>query len=342
MTPFSPPLLLNYNENAFGMPSGARKALVAALDEAHRYPDDLFAQLVSELAELNSVDDRQIILGVGSHEVLRAGVGFFNGGPSVQFVEPKPSFEISPYMAALDGKVTSVPVTAELDIDLPGLRRAVEAFDGRSVVYLSNPNNPTGRLLHWPDVKDWISADPDTFFLLDEAYAEYIDNPAFMPGIGLIEDGAKNVVVTRTFSKIYGLAGLRVGYGIAAPETADRLNSLMTIDRPNQPGLVAALAALKDRQWLADSRAANQESLVIVQQGLDELGLAYGPCNANFLLHEVRGDDELYWRRMREQGIWVGRPFEGLSGWNRLTLGKPDEMKQVIAVLKQFRENGWL
>ncbi len=148
--------------------------------------------------------------------------------------------------------------------------------------------------------------------------------------------------MTRTFSKIYALAGLRVGYGIATPEIIEAVDEFISIDNTNTAGAVAAIASLKDKKFLEYSLKSNNLSRKIVETALNELGLEYAPSQANFIFHKVKGDVKTYKQRMKEANIMVGREFPPVMGWNRLTLGTPQEMEQFVAVLKEFRQKGWV
>ncbi len=178
-------------------------------------------------------------------------------------------------------------------------------------------------------------------FAVDEAYHEYVEDPAYRSAVRWVRD-RRNVVVARTFSKIYGMAGLRLGYAFAHPDTARRLAGALSIDNANGVVLAAATAAIADRDLLGRRRAVNDAARKIVCDCLDELGLAYLPSHANFLMHRVPGELGDYIRRMREHGIRVGRPFPPMLGYNRLSLGLPAEMERFTEVLRRFRRQGWV
>ena len=158
----------------------------------------------------------------------------------------------------------------------------------------------------------------------------------------MVQSGQKNLIVTRTFSKIFALAGLRIGYGIAAPEVIAQVENFVSLDNTNTAGAVAALASLKDKTFVAMSRKSIDLSRQIVTSMLDELNLEYVPSQANFIFHKVNGDVKTYQDRMKQQNIYVGREFPPAVGWNRLTLGTPQEMQVFVSVLKSFRAKGWV
>ncbi len=346
--PFAPspaqsgPLALNFNENSLGLPPSAQQALAEALPTAFRYPDQAKADLMASLAAHHQIDAGQLIYGNGSSEILKMAVDAL-AVEGAQLVMPDPTYGVvEDYALARGMKVVKVPLTSEFETDLAAMKAAVAAHPGKSVVYLCNPNNPTGLMLPQGELNAWLKEGSETLgFIVDEAYAEYVNDPTFVSAIALTGHNP-HLVVARTFSKIYALAGLRVGYGIAHPQRIQAMAAQASIDNANLAGCVAAKAALDDPEWVTQSRASNQQSLALVLATLDALGLKALPCNANFLFHEVKGDTATYQQRMKEAGILVGRAFNHSNGWNRLSLGRPDEMTRFCQTLIQFRQKGWV
>ncbi|MBY6187342.1 aminotransferase class I/II-fold pyridoxal phosphate-dependent enzyme [Marinobacter hydrocarbonoclasticus] len=336
------PLLLNFNENSLGLPPKAQQALADALPHAFRYPDQAKGDLMASLAHHHNVSGEQLIYGNGSSEILKMAVDAM-AAADAQLVMPDPSYGVvEDYALARGMKVIKVPLTPAFETDIAAMKAAVAAHPGKSVVYLCNPNNPTGLMLPQGELNLWLGeASGNLSFILDEAYAEYVNDPDFVSAIGLTRHNP-HLVVARTFSKIYALAGLRVGYGIAHPAMINAMSAQASIDNANLAGCVAAKAALEDPQWVSLSRASNQQSLAMVLATLEELGLKALPCNANFLFHQVSGDTALYQQRMAQAGILVGRAFSHSNGWNRLSLGRPDEMKTFCQTLIAFRQKGWV
>ncbi|VFS52729.1 Histidinol-phosphate aminotransferase [Budvicia aquatica] len=159
-------------------------------------------------------------------------------------------------------------------------------------------------------IEPWIKAAPErVLFILDEAYAEFVTDPRFRSGIELVAKDHKNVIVTRTFSKIYALAGLRIGYALAHPDIIMQIEPFVSMDNTNTAGAVAALASLEDKTFLTISRTSIETSRKIVTNALDKLGLAYLPSQANFIFHKVSGDVKTYQDRMKEYHVFVGREF---------------------------------
>lgn len=331
---------LSSNENPLGLSPAAREALVEAIVDANRYPGDYRGPLMTELARYLGVREDNLSLGFGSTEILQVCTQVFQG-PNAPLVIAQPTFEdISDYQDTMPFEVVAVPLTSDLQHDIGRMREA--ASKRPSVVYFCNPNNPTGTVTSSRDIDAWIADAPETTtFLMDEAYLEYNADPAFWPAMKWIEQ-KPNVVVIRTFSKIFAMAGLRLGYAVAHPDTAARINEFLVQNSPNVLAGAAGLASLKDEGLVERSVAVNEESKGITTQTLDELGLEYLPTNTNFLMHRINGELRTYIDRMREAGVLVGRPFPPMLEWNRVSFGLPDEMDRWAATLKDFRQKGWV
>ena len=342
-------LHLNFNENALGMSEKAKQAIVNSLAIGSYYPDDQRAAVITQLAVKHNVAESFISLGNGSSENIQAAVQALivkaqNTKQAVQLVVPDPTFNYAElYAKALGVPVMKVPLAEDFSFDLTKLKNAAEAFDGVTIFYLCNPNNPTSMITPAKTLFPWIkSFSQNSYFLLDEAYADFVEDPAFETGMTLVKEGLKNVLVTRTFSKFYALAGYRVGYLLAQPEVVDEVEKFMSLDNTNLAGAVAAVASLQDKTFAKLSFQSNSASRQIVQNVLTELGLKFAPSNGNFIFHEIKGDVKTYQERMKAHSILVGREFLPIQGWNRLTLGTPDEMKVFVKVLKAFRAKGWV
>ncbi|ELX8380439.1 histidinol-phosphate transaminase [Providencia vermicola] len=343
------PLLLNFNENSLGMSPKAKDAVVAALPNSFRYPDSARAELITAIGQQYALSDKHVSLGNGSSETIQAAIAMLAAQAqkqniNFQLVTPDPTFNYAElYSIPLGGKITKVPLKEDLTFDLQKMEQLANEFDGLSIIYICNPNNPTAMITPASELAKWIShASEKQFFILDEAYAEYVEDPKFTSAIELVKQGHKNLIVTRTFSKIFAIAGLRVGYGIANPEVIAAIDAFLSIDNTNTAGAVAALASLKDKPFIAYSLKSNNLSRKIVETALNELGITYAPSQANFLFHKVKGDVKTYQQRMADAHVMVGREFPPALGWSRLTLGTPEEMEQFVIILKQFREKGWV
>lgn len=343
------PLLLNFNENSLGMSQKAKLAIIDALPNAFRYPDDARSALISELGKEFKLSDKHITLGNGSSETIQAAVQFVANkaqkeGKAVQLIVPDPTFNYAElYAEPLGVKIVKVPVDSTMAFDLVTMQKKAQEFDGISMVYLCNPNNPTAMLTPTATLTHWIkSAKENVFFIIDEAYAEFVSTPEFTSAIALVAEGYKNLIVARTFSKIYALAGLRVGYGVAVPDVISEVDVFVSIDNTNTAGAVAALASLKDKAYVEYSRKSIDVSRQMVVDALKELDIEYAPSHANFIFHKVKGDVKTYQNRMKDANIMVGREFPPAFGWSRLTLGTPEEMSYFVTTLKTFRAKGWI
>ncbi len=343
------PLLLNFNENSLGMSPKAKEAVITALPGSFRYPDDARSELTSKLAIWHKLSDKHVTIGNGSSETIQAAVAMLASKAKkenlkIQLVTPDPTFNYAElYSLALGIELIKVPLKADLSFDLEKMEQLANNFGGLSIIYICNPNNPTAMITPHSQLNKWMTkASGKQFFIVDEAYAEFVEDPSFVSAIELVKNGQTNLIVTRTFSKIFALAGLRVGYGIASPDIIASVDEFNSIDNTNTAGAVAAIASLNDKSFIAYSLKSNSLSRKIVENALNELGLEYAPSQANFIFHKVKGDMKTYKDRMAEAHIMVGREFPPVVGWNRLTLGTPKEMEQFVLILKQFREKGWV
>jgi len=237
----------------------------------------------------------------------------------------------------------TVPMNADLTVDLAGLRAAAEAHNGPAMVYVTSPNNPTGDLVSSDELAAWIEDAPENlFFLVDEAYFEFVAVPGHKSAIDLVKAGRDNLIVTRTFSKIFGMAGMRMGYGIATPEVAQAIGQYKGATNLNMLGLHAAVAALDDRAFMQKSLESNARGRAILTDALDELSLSYIPSHTNFMFHEIGAELSDYTRRMFEHGFRVGRKMGDLTRMNRISIGTPAQMERFAQTLISFRRQGWV
>ena len=340
-----PELLLHFNENSLGMsPSALSAAQEAIALYGNRYPDDAVDELRQQLSALHGIDSKQLVLGNGSTEVIGAVVELA-ASKNATVIEPSPTFgDVRRRAKARGLNVVEVAVGDDFITDIGSLREAAEKQTGHLLINICNPNNPTGSIVNQKALTDWIEeAGDDHLFLIDEAYFEYAQgNPAYGSALGLIQKGKENVIVTRTFSKIYGMAGMRIGYGFAATETAKSVDQYATSFNLSAAGVAAASASLKDEAFFAKSLASNQNGKLILTSALDKLNLAYVNSDTNFVLHRINSDLASYSDRMKQNGVRVGRRMTKPDGWNRISIGQPKEMEAFVQTLLQFRERGWV
>lgn len=345
------PLCLNFNENSLGMSKAAAKAVADAMPGAFRYPDASKEAAREAVAKLHGVASNQVTLGAGSSQVIQAVLSAKveearHAGMKVQLLEPAPTFGVAAgYAEALHVPVKDVVLKPEtLAVDMEAMKAAAKAFDGLTIVYFCNPNNPTGTVTGRHELSAWIKRCAEekapVFFLVDEAYGEYVEDPAFESGIELVKAGLTNLIVAKTFSKLYALAGLRLGYGIAHPKTLAAVDAFESVDNINAAAAVAATATLADAVYLKKSLECTKLSRAIVTKVFDELGIKYLDTQANFIFHKVKGSSSEYPKKMAEANIMVGRAFPPFNDWNRLTLGTPGEMKAFVKVIREFRAKG--
>jgi histidinol-phosphate aminotransferase len=284
-----------------------------------------------------------VVLGNGSTEVLQMGVQA-RLDPNLRLVAPTPTFEdVFEYSEPHPWiNLRPIPLLPNHAHDLTAMEEATKGAPGPVLVYVCNPNNPTGSLTPVEEVEAWIRRAPENVhFLVDEAYFEFVDSPAYR-SLDKVALDFPNLVVVRTFSKVFGMAGMRLGYAIANPETARALQAFAAGSNCNHLALVAGHAALQDKSWIGKSVAANAESRQMVYQVMDELGLEYLPSHTNFVMHEISGDLRQYIDRMGEAGIRVGRPFPPMLNFNRCSLGTAEEMARHAETLREFRRKGWI
>lgn len=338
-------MLLHFNENSLGMsPKATRAAQNAVATAGNRYADDAVAELTDMLAAKHQVPADWIVLGNGSTEVLKSIVTMAANAGAV-LIEPTPTFgAVSDYAKTEGMPQMPVPVNADFSTNLGALKQAADKIDGLVLINICNPNNPTGTICDDAELTAWVTNAPDNqLFLLDEAYVDYAAlNPKYKSLLPLVREGRENLIIARTFSKVYGMAGMRVGYGIAAPETTARLTPFTMSYNLGAAGVAAAMASLEDTGFYEHSLRSNAEAKATLIQTLNQLGLDYIPASTNFLLHRIAGPVADYQRRMKANGILVGRRMTKEDGWNRISIGTPREMQTFSQTLLAFRDRGWI
>jgi histidinol-phosphate aminotransferase len=328
---------LSSNENPFGPSPKALKAMTDAFTLACRYPDEHADLLLDALAKVNGVSRDQILLGDGSGEILKLSAVAFTGPRDGKqgrgkLVVADPTFEAILGHAAVSGaEVVKVSLTPNFGHDLPKMMAAAE----QGLVYICNPNNPTASITPKGEVRDFIvKAPPQTMILVDEAYHHYADSPDYESVIPLIKDHP-NLIVARTFSKIYGMAGLRCGYCVAQREAIERMRPHQTWDSVNIMALVAALASLHDPDQVANGRRRNAEAKKFTIEALEKMEFKLIPSQANFVMVDVKRPVVPLLQAMKERNVHVGRLFPTLSNHMRVTIGKRTEMESFVAAFRQ-------
>jgi histidinol-phosphate aminotransferase len=322
------------NENPLGIGPRTRAAIDAALGEIARYPDGNGFELKHALSGRYGVDMSCIVLGNGSNDVLElVALAFL--GPGRAAVMSQHAFAVYPLATQARGARSIVVPARNYAHDLEAMAKAVD--DETYVVWLANPNNPTGTLARPDELEAFLRKVPErVLIVLDEAYNEYIKADLRGEPVKWLRRHP-NLVVTRTFSKAYGLAGLRVGYGLAHPSVADVMNRVRQPFNVNSIGLAAAAAALDDMEFVARSYAENLNGMRQLEEGARALGLDYIPSFGNFLtIHVARGGKsagEIFKRLLRRSVIVRPIGGYGLPGHLRVTIGTAAENEKFLAAL---------
>jgi len=313
------------NENPLGMSPKAKAAMEIAIATLERYPDDF--ELKSAVASHNGLGTERVVLGNGSNDVLDliARV-FLIAGRSAIYSQH--AFAVYP-LASLSAGAELIAVPAkDFGHDLDAMRRAIRP-DTR-LIWIANPNNPTGTFLPYAELKAFMQAVPsDVVVVLDEAYNEYIPPAERVDTTAWLAE-FPNLVITRTFSKIYGLAGLRIGYALAAAEIADLMNRVRQPFNCNNLALAAATAALDDHEFVARSYALNRAGMEQILEGFKRFGFSHIPSCGNFLTFKV-GDAGMLNQKLLKQGVIV-RPLGGygMAEWLRVTIGTEAENQRFL------------
>lgn len=323
-------LHLAANENPLGMPLSAREAAARALAGSDRYPDAAGVQLREALSSRLGVPIGQIVLGSGSSEMLTMAAHALVA-PGEGVVSSQYGFVVYAQAAQLAHARHVVVPARDFGHDLDAMLRAID--ERTRLVFVANPNNPTGCLLSGEALLAFIERVPKhAVVLLDEAYTEYLTPAQRYDSMGWVQR-FPNLLVARTFSKAFGLAGLRVGYGVAQPALIARLNAVRPRFNITTPALAAACAALADDEFQARSNALNLQGRAQLAEGCERLGLRTLPSAGNFLMVEM-GDAAAAHAALARQGIHVStlEPY-GLARWLRISVGLPEQNTRVLQAL---------
>ena len=348
---------LSANENPYGPSPMALKAMTDAFSISCRYPDEHADVLIAALAKLNGVDRNQILLGNGSGEILKLCAAAFTGSleagnnrpvellprsrggalPSFipgrgKLIVADPTFEAILNHARVNrAEVLKVPLTGSFSHDLPKML----AGANQGLIYICNPNNPTASITPQKEMREFLDKVPrDTMVLVDEAYHHYAESPDYESVIPLVKNHP-NLIVARTFSKIYGMAGLRCGYCVAQPEAMQRLRPHQVWDSVNIMAITAAIASLEDPDQVTNGQRLNRETKKFVTEGLSALGYASIPSQANFIMVNVKREARPIIGALAQRGVQIGRPFPALPNHLRVTIGKRPEMETFLSAFRQ-------
>ncbi|HEY8893388.1 MAG TPA: histidinol-phosphate transaminase [Niastella sp.] len=320
------------NENPFGPSPKAKKAIAESLDLAYQYPMKTGKQLEQMITEYEGVGKDQILMGAGSSPLLVAASLYAAKGT---IVSATPTYDAMLMHAEKMGtKVIKVPLTADYAFDLDAMEKVID--ESTSLVYICNPNNPTATVTDNAKLKAFCErVSKKTTVMIDEAYIDYLPDPKGASLIGNLKKG-QNLIVARTFSKLYGFAGLRVGYIIALPEMINKL-SLYTAGpwSISYPALNAALAAYQDTAFLQSAYNKTMESKKFLYETLKAEGYDYIPSSANFVMFPIKMEGPRFAEEMMKRGVGIRSwKFVG-KDWCRVSIGKMEEMQ---AFAKAFKE----
>lgn len=321
---------LTYNENPYGPSPRAIQAMAAAASKGCYYTDDASDRLRAMVAERFGLTPGHAVIGNGSTEVLSAAaLEWSRSGP---IICPELFFDEPLQVAARHGgRLIRVPLQPDMNIDLDAMAAAAAA-NKASMVYLCNPNNPTAMLVDPLALRAFTSKLPkETVLLVDEAYNELTDQPRANSMIDMVKAG-RNVIVSRTFSKIHGLAGLRIGYALSTPANAERIKgNIMTIDL-GTAALAAAIASLNDEAFMAFSKNRILEGRGLILDAARKAGLDVLPSQANFVFVRVP-DANAAKARMADRGIIIRGAYGKWKQWSRVSTGKIEDVRRYAAAL---------
>jgi histidinol-phosphate aminotransferase len=322
---------LSSNENPYGFSPKAKQSILDSLADGNRYANPNFvARLEQQIAEREGVKAENVVLGTGSGEILcMAAIAF----GQKEIVAPDPTFpSLMNYAEKLGARVKSVALNEKYEHDFGAMAKQIG--ENTSLVYVCNPNNPTASLSPNDALRAFCrETAKKTPVFADEAYLEYTDE---FPRNSMIELVKKDeqVIVSRTFSKIYGMAGLRVGYALARADLAQKLKRFR-MTWFNNLSVQAALAAYADQQFITDSKRKNAEVRRAFLGEMDKMNLKYAPSDANFVWLQTGAEMSDLSERLRERNIWLGKPDDG---WTRVTIGTNEEMQAFTKAFKEIKK----
>jgi histidinol-phosphate aminotransferase len=325
---------IDSNENPNGPGKHALDAIAQHLNESNRYPVKGEDDLVQVLMKVHGLKAENFILGCGSGELLRAAVFAFTS-PTRALVAPEPTFEAPANFAKfLNHPVNAPKVDAKLSLDLDAM---TDAARGAGLVYFCNPNNPTATVHGKSDVDAYVEhvlrMSPETTILIDEAYHEYVADPNYRTAIPLALANPR-VVVTRTLSKVFGMAGLRAGYAIGQPDTLKKMSAWLLGSNVNQLALVAARTTVGDTAHIADEVRRNREARAFTRQFFEKAGYTVHAAEANFMMVDVRRDAKAFKLECVKHKVAIGRFFPALPTYARVSVGTMPEMTKAVPVFR--------
>jgi histidinol-phosphate aminotransferase len=316
------------NENPYGPSPAALAAMRTAASRGAYYPGPERGQLIGRIAAANDLAEEAVVVSSGSSEALNAAC--LAWGRAGRIVAPAVTFDIQlRYAERLGVSVQRVPLADDLQIDLEAMAAAVD--DGVSLVYLCNPNNPTGLALPREQLDAFVDRVASrAVVLIDEAYNELAADPAAQSMLHRVQAG-DNVIVTRTFSKIHGLAGLRIGYAMAPPALAETLRQHV-MSFPSSVAYAGALASHDDRAFLQHSRRMVAEGRALVQETLGRNRVRYLPTEANFIYADIGRDADAFQAAMKAEGVLIRGIYGPYRTWSRISMGRLEDLERFAEI----------
>ena len=325
-------LQINSNENPYGPSPKALEAMTKSQRWAARYPGHLEQQVTNVIAHQHGVDPACVLLGCGSGEILRiVDMAFL--APGKNLVVAEPTFEaVLMYAGVTKAKSVKVPLTADFRHDLPRMAAACNAQTG--LVYVCNPNNPTGTVVIREELAAFFAQTPSSVaIVVDEAYYHFVEDPHCASALEWVNT-QPNVIVVRTFSKIYGMAGMRLGYAVGSQDMIAKMREHVLGNNSNAAVLEAALVSLADENLVSRQRNLNNDTRRWLCHELEKDGRRYIPSQGNFVMIELDSEAQPVIDAFHQRKILVGRQFPSMKNWLRVSIGKPEEMRTFLAGLR--------
>ncbi len=327
---------LNSNENPYGPSEKARQAIIEAISSGNRYPRPAISKLTKQIAQYENLSPDQVIITAGSTELL--GVfGLMAGMQKGKVIGCDPTFDFMLYFAEkYSANWVKVPLTDDHQYNLKGIQ--TEMDDNTRLIFVCNPNNPTGGELPKDDLALFCQeASRNTMVYVDEAYIEFSRN-GLESSLASMTRSNRNLVIGRTFSKIYGLAGMRVGYAIGHPDTIKEVRSHLQgrAITPSATSIAAAAASLGDEQFLSHCRKMNDEAKAMVYSAFDEVGIEYIPSSTSFILFKTDKFGSTDVRKELQRKNILIRDYRHVPGWARVSMGTPDDMKAFLKATRKM------
>ncbi|MDP0501196.1 MAG: histidinol-phosphate transaminase [Verrucomicrobiota bacterium JB022] len=335
------PVKINGNENAFGYSQMAQMAIMQKLQGANRYAAAEAVELQNAIAAREGVPSNHVIQTAGSGPVLvMTALAYAKPGKNIVTVTPGYT-QLSRAFEAHGGTVKEVPLNDKLQYDLAAVKAAMD--ENTAIVYICNPNNPTGTIINPLELTQFVlSAPKDVLVFVDEAYLELAPGGLEKNSMVKLVKQRENMIVARTFSKVYGMAGLRVGYGVAQPATLDKLRPYH-MGGPSILSTVAATAALQDTDFFSYSVESYTSVRDMVKKRFDEMGLKYADPNGSFIFVQTGVPIEELQAAMEAEDVLIGRPFPPMLDWARISIGTEEEMQVFLEVFERvMKEKGKL